>query len=197
MPAAVPSDMEVAKVRFWCPWLPLMCRPGLRAPSRPIPRGAPVFPNSHEKHPPCRASERETMSLGAVNSTEGCFLMILLGPGFLLLQPHELPGQMSAESPSHHSVALPMLLPSHRAWGCPWGARSLPGPGAVRNSPFLWEGRGRMNVPVLHMNPGAPQAAGLALGSFSMDGNWLLLAVCPLAGVSGVQQVLAPISVVG
>lgn len=47
------------------------------------------------------------MSLGAVNSTEEWFLMILLGPVFLLLEPHKLPGQMSAESPSHQSVARP------------------------------------------------------------------------------------------
>lgn len=137
MPAALPSDMEVAKLRFWCPWLPLKCclpAPAQCTPARAIPRGSPLFPNSHEKHPPCGASKGKNMSLGAVNSTEEWFLMILLGPVLLLLQPRELPGQKSAESPSHHpGHALPMLLASH--W--PGGAPGEPGwPRCCEKQPF-------------------------------------------------------------
>lgn len=110
MPTALHSDMEVAKLRFWCPWLPLMCclaALSLCTPTHAIPQGGPLFLNSHEKHPPCGVSEKKNMSLVAVNSSEKLFLMVLLGPVFLLLEPRKLPGQISVESPSHRSVARP------------------------------------------------------------------------------------------
>lgn len=156
VPTTLHFDMQVAKLRFWCPWLSLMCcfaAPSLRTPTRAIPQGGPLFLNSHEKNPPCGVSERKNMSLVAVNSAEKSFLMILLGPVFL--EPHKLPGQMSVESPSHQSVAGPShAVDFTQGFRSPWGARSLTVPGAVRNRLFLWEVKPckrKMNVPTLHV----------------------------------------------